>query len=121
MSTALIIQNPSFNPCLPAGRSNIYYLSSNISESIKLFGRIKKKSDIYMIDDFITSCLQKLTMKTFLLSLLLISLNATSQPFIEEITAFKIQDSIHFPAKKSNLFVGSSSFRLWHNIKQDGF
>ena len=72
-----------------------------------------------MIDDFITSCLQKLTMKTFLLSLLLISLNATSQPFIEEITAFKIQDSIHFPAKKSNLFVGSSSFRLWHNIKQD--
>jgi len=72
-----------------------------------------------MIDHFIYSCLQKLTMKTLLLSLLLISLNAISQPFIEEITAFKIQDSIHFPAKKSNLFVGSSSFRLWQNIKQD--
>ena len=58
-------------------------------------------------------------MKTFLLSLLLVGLHASSQPFIDEIQEFKRQDSIHFPAKKSNLFVGSSSFRLWQNIKQD--
>lgn len=58
-------------------------------------------------------------MKTFLLSLLLVSIHAGAQPFINEIREFKKQDSIDFPVKKSNLFVGSSSFRLWKNLKQD--
>jgi lysophospholipase L1-like esterase len=57
-------------------------------------------------------------MKTFLLLLVLVSLQAASQPFIEEIKEFKRQDSLHFPPKKANLFIGSSSFRLWPDIQK---
>ena len=38
-------------------------------------------------------------------------------PFINEIQAFKKQDSIQSPPKKAILFVGSSSFRLWKDLE----
>jgi lysophospholipase L1-like esterase len=43
-----------------------------------------------------------------------------SQPFINEINAFKKQDSISFPGKGQILFTGSSSFRMWKDV-QDYF
>lgn len=53
-----------------------------------------------------------------ILSVLLVSfLSATAQPFIEEIKAFKKQDSIAFPPAKANLFVGSSSLRMWTDMQ----
>lgn len=52
-----------------------------------------------------------------LLSLLIISVSA--QPFANEITAFKKQDSISMPQKNAILFVGSSSFRMWKNVQND--
>ena len=36
-----------------------------------------------------------------------------------EIKAFKKQDSLQPPPKNAILFVGSSSFRLWHNVQAD--
>jgi lysophospholipase L1-like esterase len=42
-----------------------------------------------------------------------------AQPFIEEIKAFKKQDSVAMPAKKAILFVGSSSFRMWTSVQED--
>lgn len=45
--------------------------------------------------------------------------NAQQPAFYKEIAAFKRQDSLAFPAKKSILFVGSSSFRLWKTLQQD--
>jgi len=51
-----------------------------------------------------------------------ISNSAVAQvpPFYDEIQAFKKQDSAHFPAKNSILFVGSSSFNFWKDM-QDYF
>lgn len=40
----------------------------------------------------------------------------SAQPFREEIDAFRKEDSLHFPPRKANLFVGSSSLRLWPNL-----
>lgn len=48
------------------------------------------------------------------------SVNAHSQPFADEIAAFKKQDSVSFPPKHAILFVGSSSFRKWTDV-QDYF
>ncbi len=48
--------------------------------------------------------------------LLLCFHNGWSQPFINEIAAFKNQDSAAPPPKNAILFVGSSSFRLWKDI-----
>jgi lysophospholipase L1-like esterase len=45
--------------------------------------------------------------------------NAQQPAFYKEIAAFKRQDSLAFPAKKSILFIGSSSFRLWKTLQQD--
>lgn len=61
-------------------------------------------------------------MKTFLtaltLSLLFVSLPRTySQPFINEIQAFKKQDSASHPSKNAIVFVGSSSFRKWTDVQ----
>jgi len=39
-------------------------------------------------------------------------------PFWDDIQAFKKQDSIHFPAPKQILFVGSSSFTMWQNLQE---
>lgn len=61
-------------------------------------------------------------MKHFFLFVCLLVLSATNliaQPFYNEIRAFKKQDSVDAPPKNAILFAGSSSFRLWHNIKDD--
>lgn len=55
-------------------------------------------------------------------SVLLLSLFANTvfaQRYIEEIEAFKKQDSISFPPKHAILFVGSSSFRMWKTVQED--
>lgn len=63
-------------------------------------------------------------MKHFLRStfILLLLLSATaiswSQPFKKEIDAFKHADSVSFPPKNAILFVGSSSFTRWTNLKE---
>ncbi len=44
---------------------------------------------------------------------------AQKPPFFEEIQTFKKQDSAAMPPKNAILFVGSSSFRMWSNIKED--
>lgn len=49
-----------------------------------------------------------------------VMVSARAQPFIEEIHAFHVQDSIKPPPKKAILFVGSSSFRFWTDV-QDYF
>jgi lysophospholipase L1-like esterase len=41
---------------------------------------------------------------------------AQDPPYFNEIQAFKKQDSAHFPAKNSILFVGSSSFNFWKDM-----
>jgi lysophospholipase L1-like esterase len=53
-----------------------------------------------------------------LIVVLLTSTTLAAQPFIDEILAFKKQDSISFPTKGETLFVGSSSFRLWKDMQQ---
>jgi len=42
---------------------------------------------------------------------------AQAQRFIEEIQAFKKQDSASFPPPNAILFIGSSSFRLWSDVQ----
>ena len=44
---------------------------------------------------------------------------AQQKPFWDEIKAFRTQDSIQQPKDGMVLFIGSSSFRLWKNVKQD--
>ncbi|HVY76087.1 MAG TPA: GDSL-type esterase/lipase family protein [Puia sp.] len=39
-----------------------------------------------------------------------------AQPFINDIRAFKKQDSLQPPPANAILFVGSSSFRFWHDV-----
>jgi lysophospholipase L1-like esterase len=52
-----------------------------------------------------------------LFSLLVYSVNIIAQPFAEDISAFKKQDSISFPPKQAILFVGSSSFTNWKDVQ----
>lgn len=54
---------------------------------------------------------------TFALLLVFSWNDVFAQPFIDEISNFKVKDAIAFPKEKSTLFVGSSSFRLWKNIE----
>lgn len=59
-------------------------------------------------------------MKKFLLigwSILLLHTVATAQPYIDEIKAFRKQDSLAMPAKGQILFVGSSSFTMWKDVQ----
>ncbi len=51
--------------------------------------------------------------------LMIAAFSLGAQPFANEIAAFKKQDSVSYPEKHSILFVGSSSFRMWQNIKND--
>lgn len=44
---------------------------------------------------------------------------AQKPPFFEEIQNFKKEDSAEAPQKNSILFVGSSSIRMWTNVKED--
>jgi lysophospholipase L1-like esterase len=39
-------------------------------------------------------------------------------PYFKEITAFKQQDSLRFPAKGQVLFIGSSSFTKWTDVQE---
>jgi len=57
---------------------------------------------------------------SFFLFHFFISSRLVAQPFIEDIQAFKKQDSISFPPKNAILFVGSSSFTNWKDV-QDYF
>jgi lysophospholipase L1-like esterase len=62
----------------------------------------------------------KRTIQLFVISfLLLLNVSANAQPFANEITAFKKQDSISMPQKNTILFVGSSSFRMWKTVQND--
>jgi lysophospholipase L1-like esterase len=56
-----------------------------------------------------------------LLSILFIFSDLTAQEnqFINEIKAFRKQDSIQKPQDGMLLFIGSSSFRLWKDVKSD--
>lgn len=40
-----------------------------------------------------------------------------AQPFIDEVKAFKKQDSIEAPPKHEIVFIGSSSFRKWTDVQ----
>ena len=39
-------------------------------------------------------------------------------PFADELSIFKTADSLHFPKPGSNLFIGSSSIRMWTDLEQ---
>ena len=61
--------------------------------------------------------MRKFFYKLSLLCLLVITCSiAVAQPFIDDIKAFKKQDSISFPPKQAILFVGSSSFTKWKDV-----
>ena len=51
--------------------------------------------------------------------LLLLCSVVRAQPFIDEIRAFQHQDSVQAPPSGANLFIGSSSLRLWQGIHED--
>ncbi len=62
----------------------------------------------------------KLAVKNFIVIVLLLSamlVKAQTAPFFDEIQNFKKEDSAQFPAKRSILFVGSSSFRNWVDVQ----
>ena len=46
-------------------------------------------------------------------------LNAQDKPFYNEIEAFRKSDSIQMPESNAILFIGSSSFRMWHDVQKD--
>ena len=59
----------------------------------------------------------KLLSKYFiLLAFLAIAENAISQPFINEIKAFRRADSISMPPQNAILLIGSSSFTNWKDV-----
>ncbi|QEC45928.1 G-D-S-L family lipolytic protein [Pseudobacter ginsenosidimutans] len=49
--------------------------------------------------------------------LLIVAAQSFAQPFINEIQQFRKQDSISTPPANPILFVGSSSFRMWKDVK----
>lgn len=52
-----------------------------------------------------------------LFSLLLMTAQGFAQPFINEIQQFRKADSLSAPPANPILFVGSSSFRMWKDVK----
>lgn len=42
----------------------------------------------------------------------------TTLPYYKEIRAFRVQDSLQFPAANQILFIGSSSFTRWTDVQQ---
>ena len=63
-------------------------------------------------------------MKKILIIILFASFGTTSifsqqKKFEKEILAFEKQDSLRQPPKNANLFVGSSSIRLWRTVDSD--
>lgn len=55
----------------------------------------------------------------FTLFFIAFGIQAQSKPFWDEIRAFRIQDSLQKPKDGMLLFIGSSSFRLWKDVKTD--
>lgn len=55
----------------------------------------------------------------FVAVLLLLCSVVRAQPFIDEIRAFQHADSMQAPPANANLFIGSSSLRLWQSIHED--
>lgn len=53
----------------------------------------------------------------FLQGLCLTTVAQQASPFLNEIEAFKKEDSVNPPPKNAILFVGSSSFKLWTNVQ----
>ena len=53
----------------------------------------------------------------FILAIAFTSSYAQEPPFYQDIQAFKTKDSIQFPQKNAILFVGSSSFTKWVDVK----
>jgi len=78
----------------------------------------------FFASDFLIS--PKLSMRKifvfvfFLSSTCLLQANAQQQPwpFADEIQAFQKEDSLQMPKAGGILFVGSSSIRLWNDLKQ---
>lgn len=65
--------------------------------------------------------MKKIIFRIFLLCFLtVLGVVARAQNFSGEITAFKKQDAVSFPAKQQILFTGSSSFTKWQDV-QDYF
>jgi lysophospholipase L1-like esterase len=54
-----------------------------------------------------------------LLFAITLSGNCQTNPFEKEILAFEKSDSIRMPLKNANLFIGSSSIRLWESLSYD--
>jgi lysophospholipase L1-like esterase len=54
--------------------------------------------------------------RVLVIFLLFYCINASAQPFFEDIQAFKKQDSASFPPANAILFVGSSSFTNWKDV-----
>lgn len=61
---------------------------------------------------------QSLSRFLIMMTLLVAAVQLQAQDRLwDEIKAFKKQDSLQPPPKNAILFVGSSSFRLWHNVQ----
>lgn len=60
----------------------------------------------------------KLIISVLLLLAVKTSFAQTGFPFADELRAYKTADSLHFPKPGSNLFIGSSSIRMWQDIQQ---
>ena len=61
---------------------------------------------------------QSFARSLFMLLLLVTGMQLQAQDaFLNEIKAFKKQDSLQPPPQSPILFVGSSSFRLWHDVQ----
>ncbi len=58
--------------------------------------------------------------RIFIILLIYLSIPVTAQelPFWKEIKDFKTADSLHAPPENAILFVGSSSFRMWHDLNK---
>ncbi|WP_241237968.1 GDSL-type esterase/lipase family protein [Pseudoflavitalea rhizosphaerae] len=53
----------------------------------------------------------------FVCLLLVVAAQSVAQPFINEIRQFRKQDSISAPPANPIIFTGSSSFRMWKDVK----
>ncbi len=70
----------------------------------------------------VSDCKVNQPMRRIIILLLLCSsftLSAQQRPFWKEISAFMSADSIEMPPRKSIVFVGSSSFKMWKDLEQD--
>ncbi len=55
----------------------------------------------------------------FIITILFISFfNGIGQSFIDDINRFKEEDRLKLPPQNATLFIGSSSFTMWYNVKE---